>query len=125
MIQITLEKSEYALGEVVRGDAVWTPEKDCKPRKIITKLCWRTSGRGDEDSADYSRVDIDVGEARQGMSVPLSINLDLPLQAPLSYEGRLITIFWEVCVQVDLPFAFDEKHAERIRVMSKNAEQQA
>lgn len=114
MIQIKLENEEVRAGERLRGQALWTSDGGKQPRKIEVSCQWRIEGKGrpKREVVDEA-VEHDVA-ARSQVTVPLDFGI--PSLGPLSYEGKLLSIVWEVVARVDLPFALDQIETKQFRV---------
>jgi len=116
MLKFRVDRSQLTLGETVRGQGTWTAEKDVSPRSVTLRVGWRTAGRGTPQTGFFFEKRVEPGPVRAGQTVDIDFECRLPDQAPVSYEGKLIRVLWEVSIQVDLPWAFDENGAELIHV---------
>jgi len=104
-ITITVDRQSYAPGGNVTGLVrIETPDA-LKINKVDVMLEWKTSGKGDKDSAQIDVQEIVKGGQIDGL-VEVPYSLMLPA-APCSYHGRLIKIEWCVKVRIDRPWAFD------------------
>lgn len=115
MIRIQIPSEQVEVGSALKGQVTWTPEKESKPRGLRVTLGWRTEGRGNtkEGTCDETeRTDI-----APGSTVTLPFEFHVPIDEPVSYDGKLMKIIWEITVQVDLPFARDEIEKREIRVV--------
>jgi len=111
-IRIELEKDSVLNGESVRGRAEWVSGGK-EPRKIEVVCRWRIAGKGNRHK---ELVDTKVEEniaSRNQISIPFDFQLPL---SPLSYEGELFSIIWEIVATADLPFAFDEEESKTFTV---------
>jgi hypothetical protein len=111
MIDIQLDHDAVTLGNTVRGRVSFTPSKEVKPRKIQVFLGWRTEGRGSTAKDTLVTGTHESGPVSAGETVTVPFEFRIPDDVPVSFDGRLIRMIWEIGVQVDLPWAFDEKSA--------------
>lgn len=114
MIQIKLENEELRAGERLRGQALWTSDGGKQPRKIAVSCQWRIEGKGRPRKEVVDQATEPDIAGRSQITLPLDFGI--PSLGPLSYEGRLFSIIWEVVARVDLPFAADEIETRRFRV---------
>jgi hypothetical protein len=107
MIRIELTQDEIRNGEHLRGRAQWN--SDGKEARKLEVLCrWRVEGKG---SKHEEIIDLEIDVA-PGPQVTIPFDFEIPLVGPLSYDGKLFRVIWEIVVRADLPFAFD---AEEIK----------
>lgn len=116
MIDIHLDHDAVTLGSTVRGRVSWTASKDVSPRKIQVFLRWHTEGRGSTAKDTLVTGTHECGPVSAGEEVSFPFEFSIPEDVPVSFDGRLIRMIWEIGVQVDLPWAFDEKSAAVFRV---------
>ena len=115
MIRIQTASEQVEVGAGVKGQVTWSPDGDAKPRGLRVTLGWRTEGKGNrkEGTCDEAeRTDI-----APGSTVTLPFEFHVPIEGPVSYDGKLMRIIWEIVAQVDLPFARDEIEKREIRVV--------
>jgi len=92
MIRIELEKDRVRNGERVTGRAVWSARGE--PAQVMEVVCgWRIEGRVERRESIIGRVEADVSRRSE---VVLSFDFEIPLAGPLSYDGKLFRIAWEV-----------------------------
>lgn len=117
MIQIVLTDDKVRNGERLKGNVTWRAEGSKQPRKIEVACRWRIEGRGKEREEVVGSADMsDVG-GRTEVSIPFEF--DIPLYGPLSYDGKLLRIIWEVAADVDLPMARDEHDVKVFTVLPR------
>lgn len=115
MIRIQMANEQVEVGAAVKGQVTWSPDGDAKPRGLRVTLVWRTEGKGNkkEGTCDAAeRTDI-----APGSTVTLPFEFQVPIEGPVSYDGKLMRIIWEIVARVDLPFARDEMEKREIRVV--------
>jgi hypothetical protein len=92
MINLELENHEVELGQSLKGQFIWRSPSVKKAIAVIISTGWSTRGKGICDR-------VTVGKQIFGDVEPNEIYgfaIDLSLNAPNSYEGKLIQIMWEV-----------------------------
>jgi hypothetical protein len=99
-------------GEVV-GTVGWTVAGDGH-RGLRLELRYRTEGRGDRDSASPVRLAL---PAQPSGSMPF--RLAVPQGGPISYQGKLIRVIWEVALVVDRPLQSDDVEAVPVTVFPR------
>lgn len=106
MIRIEMPKTEVRVGDTLTGQVVWNAEGGKQPRKIEVAVRWIASGKGQRNETVVDQTsEADVASRSQ---VVIPVSLEIPF-GPVTYEGKLFRIDWEVSARVDLPFAIDEK----------------
>ncbi len=83
-------------------------------RTIRIALHVRTEGRGDVDERTMGEVGVELDRFGSG-STPFS--LPVPPDGPISYDGRLIRVIWEIEATTDRRFALDSKATTRVLVV--------
>jgi hypothetical protein len=83
-------------------------------RSIRLVLRSRTEGRGTEDSKNYSSTEIAVDE--YGMASG-RFELPIPHDAPISYDGELIRVIWEVSAITDIKHGRDQRSTATVLVV--------
>lgn len=87
---------------------------DSPARSIQLVLRMYTEGRGDTDRRDVTNQNFDL-EAHGGLNATFS--LLVPETSPVSYDGTLMRVMYEIEARVDLKFARDEKSAHQVLVI--------
>jgi hypothetical protein len=68
--------------------------------RVTVEVGWRTEGRGDPDSAVVQSTEmVTDGTAPPGMR-DVSVDFTVPADGPVSYDGKILRIIWEVRVRV-------------------------
>ena len=109
MIRIVLSASTVKNGERVKGSVTYEGAKT--PRKLEVVCRWRIEGRG------RGREEVIGSEESQSTAMPFEF--DIPREGPLSYDGQLLRIIWEVAANADLPMALDEHAVEPFTVVAR------
>jgi hypothetical protein len=115
MISIQLKQTQISPGQILRGDCYWQTNSDKEFQPATLKIGWRTEGRGNVDKDQFSQ------KIKLASLVSVPFEYEIPLNGPLSYDGQLIRIIWEVVVEID-QFWFGHERAEQVfRVVSRLA----
>jgi hypothetical protein len=122
VITITLDRNVLTAGETVAGTATWQPDRPVNPRAIVISAAWRTEGRGDTSRGHAGEVRFPVGPEGFPPLVTLPFQFVLPPDGPISYDGKIIRILWELVVRIDLPMAVDETYAVPFQVLARGAQ---
>jgi hypothetical protein len=90
MIALSLDRWEVEAGTLLPVRVRWAPDTRKMLCPLVVKVGWRTEGRGDVERET-------VHEARRAIKgEECLISLPIPSEGPLSYDGKLIRIIWEV-----------------------------
>ncbi|MFM1841715.1 MAG: hypothetical protein RLZZ490_448 [Cyanobacteriota bacterium] len=92
MITLELNQDQFFPGQMVRGDCYWQAPEETRSCSAKLSIGWRTEGRGDVEHNWFTQTITLVPQ----MAVPFE--WEIPLNVPLSYDGELIRILWEVVV---------------------------
>jgi len=112
MITIKLKQDQISPGQILQGECSWQTNSDKDFQNATLTLGWRTEGRGNVDQEKFSQ------KIKLASLVPVPFECAIPPKAPLSYDGELIRIIWEIEVSFDKGlFAGKEQAKEMIRVV--------
>ena len=116
MIRLELSQETVRTGEQVAGNASWSSSGGKEPRRFQVICRWRIEGKG-------RKKEEVVGTAFGGNQV--AFKFEIPLHGPLSYDGKLFRIVWEIVVRADIPWARDEEEVKSFFVRPRpwNAEE--
>ncbi|MGL5081787.1 MAG: hypothetical protein ACRC8A_09900 [Microcoleaceae cyanobacterium] len=104
MIIVELPDDILELGQDLSGNFRWTGNKP--PKAISLKVSWRTEGRGTVDTeAVYTNSF--VGETFSFFSCKL------PALGPISYDGQILRIIWEVTAEAEFSGFLGKKVKKR------------
>ncbi|MEO0539144.1 MAG: hypothetical protein AAF215_35485 [Cyanobacteria bacterium P01_A01_bin.123] len=110
MIELHLDKTAIAVGDILSGTLVWKGvQSQNKPKKGTLTARWRTEGRGTRDRQIIQELPLDPEAliSSQGLSLPFSIQI--PYDGPITYNGALIRILWELEAVIEMPGLFAKK----------------
>lgn len=97
-IAIQLESETICPGDLLSGSLIWqSPEGDQVPRKAIASLGWHTEGWGNTDQRTVQKRSFHV-DPLHSSSQPIPFAFQIPDNAPITYDGALIRIIWELHV---------------------------
>lgn len=83
-------------------------------RAIRISLRMTTQGRGDTDQEDYATAELEVDE--YGMAAG-DVRLHIPSNAPISYDGELIRVLWQIEARTDIKFGVDQRSSAPVLVV--------
>ncbi len=92
MINLDLENHEVELGQSVKGQFIWRNSTIKKAIAVVVSTGWFTKGKGICDRETVGKQifsDVEPNEIYE-------FAIDLSLNAPTNYKGKLIQIAWEV-----------------------------
>ena len=87
---------------------------ESKARAVRMELRYWTEGRGDTDNMVISNVEFPI-EPHGGLQA--DFRLAVPQGAPISYDGSLIRVLYEIEARVDLKLARDPKVTRAVLVV--------
>jgi hypothetical protein len=114
MISIQLKQNQVSPGQILQGDCYWQTNSDKDFQAATLTIGWRTEGRGNVDKDQFSK------KIKLASLVSVPFEYEIPLNAPLSYDGQLIRIIWEVVVELD-QFWFGREKGEKLFRVSRSA----
>ena len=91
--QLQLNRTAAECGGAVTGDASWWGNGAYRPIEVV--LRYRTEGRGDADAAVVSRWVVGNTDTGRGRFL-----LDVPSDGPVTYDGQLLRLLWQVSVTI-------------------------
>jgi len=106
----------FAPGSVISGNVSFTPDAETEVQGVTIEIGWRTEGKGNEDQETVwdheEEFSEDIGKPAPGIVKTWPFRFNLP-GSPWSYTGKIVSIVWEVSVQLDVPWAMDIKASRR------------
>ncbi len=123
-VDITLANDATEIGGVFQGQLIRVGELDdlvdrgqSRTRGIRLQLRYRTEGRG----TTFTEI-ADEGEceADEFGRINATFELQVPRDGPISYDGSLIRVIWEIEVRVDIKRGFDTKDEIPVLVLPTN-----
>jgi sporulation-control protein spo0M len=107
MIRLELSQESVHNGDRVTGHAAWSSSGGKEPRNVQVICRWRIEGKP-------RRKEEVIDKASGGHEVPF--NFQIPRDGPVSYDGKLFRIVWEIVATADIPFALDEEEVKSFLV---------
>jgi hypothetical protein len=94
MIHLTLDQTTVAVGSRLAG----TLTCEQVPKQATLDLRWYTEGRGTRDRQIIQSLTLNPEKIFTGK--PLHFELQIPDEGPITYNGSLLRILWEVKARV-------------------------
>lgn len=106
MISVDLRDPSAEVGGRVRGQVTWDPNQKA-PDAVRVELGFVTEGRGNQDRGVVAWTEREFQGDPTTIPPWLAFDLEVPADAPVSYDGRLIRVLWWVEAHLDVPWARD------------------
>lgn len=123
MIDVYLEQKTIVVGEAVSGKLIWHPDRNKMPKRGFILIVWYTEGRGTRDRQTVEKLRLDQNQLVlvQGGGIPFSLNV--PDGGPITYNGTLIRVIWELQVVINMPglLTRDEKLIRPFQVIPRQS----
>lgn len=116
MIELRTPNVEVRLGHTVSGSVTW--DMDRPPDRVVARIGWVTEGRGDTDDEYFGEESLDLAASEFGSLNRLEFTLQVPADAPVSYDGKILRIMWVVEGRLFLPWAKDVVESAPFRVVA-------
>ena len=113
MIRIDVRNLNVTVGGRVAGQVTWNAEGTKRPRKIEVALRRRFEGK---IKKEYVVAEIADGDTETRSPIVVPFDFKVPMNELPTYQGKLVTVIWEIFTNVDLPWAVDEHDAKVITV---------
>jgi hypothetical protein len=112
---MTIELADEVIecGATVTGVVSWSGPKT--PRSVSVTLQYKTEGRGSTDKGEASTVQVPADN--QGYH---QFFLATPSDGPISFDGDLISVIWEIELRLDLKGRRDPKGHQRVEVLPRS-----
>jgi hypothetical protein len=114
MIRLDLTSQEVVNGAAIRGEMNWSSDGKA-PRKLEVFCRWRLESKG-RDREEVVDLELDVAPD-QNVTIPFEFAI--PTNGPLSYDGALFRIVWEIVARADVPFARDQEEVRAFTVRAR------
>ena len=117
--QITLENDVAEIGGAFEGQVTYNPPPKLAQsvRQLLLTLDFQTSGDNftDQISAFTTPIETDsLGNVNQTFTLPVTED------DPISYNGKIIEISWQITATADLAYKRDVKNSISVLVLPKN-----
>lgn len=117
MITIALESERVEAGQSLQARIEWSCT-DGRPTRLESTLYWFTEGRGDTDGRRIHTETLPIEEGQ--MTGWTQIDVRVPEDGPISYDGTLLKILWEVRSDLKVDRGSDERAVERVTVQPRS-----
>lgn len=98
----------FAPGQTISGNVTVFPDTTVNCKHVYIWLAWHTEGRGTRYAEKIEELDVFQGELQAGMPQHFEFDFRVPAE-PWSYDGRYVSVVWEIQAQIDVPWAKDVK----------------
>lgn len=99
---------EVEVGEPVTGRVTVTANESLKLNAINVLVGFRAHGRGDPDKVQTQVAGCAATSLQTGQTQTVEFRSVVPLEGPISWEGKVVKVTWEVAVHLDIPWATDQ-----------------
>lgn len=100
----------YQPGDRVSGTCTLVPDRDARTRGVQLWIGCRIHGSGTAETFDLAPESfVFQGDLQSGVPVVARFDAEIPVHAPVSYQGRRIKFDWEVRLRVDIPIWPDQR----------------
>ena len=101
MISIVLDDVRVVAGDRISGHVTYSPNEKTPPKTATVELVWRTEGRGTKEHEVVRSLTLSPAELSTGSAIPFTFQT--PYEGPITYNGSLLRIIWEIKTTVTLP----------------------
>lgn len=101
MINFYINSDSLEVGSELTGSYIWTPDTQKKEKPLKLTIGYRTEGRGDVDKEALYETEVKVSERTY-------FRCKIPMVGPVSYDGQLLRIIWEIAVTRSKWFGRDD-----------------
>ena len=120
-LNIVLDDQEavFRTGQPVTGRVLVHVHKDCRCRALTVGLHWKTKGEGiptGNSAGGAAQAVIGQGRWRAGQVLEFPFSLTVP-PGPVSYDGRVVGVEWELRARADIPMAPDPTYSIPVVVL--------
>lgn len=105
---LVLNEKLVASGDRLSGKLSYPTQTP--PKRVTVELLWRTEGRGTGDRKIIDTCSIDPQQLTLGLAIPFTVQT--PYEGPITYNGALFRIIWEIKATVVLPGMLTKKEEQ-------------
>ena len=123
-LQLALQNDITEVGGSFRGRLIRMGDMDdlaqdseSSVRAVRLRLHYRTEGRGDTDAKTIETYEFPADDYG---GVNVDFDLAVPEDGPISYDGRLIRVLWEIEARVDIKMRRDKRTTAPVLVLPTN-----
>ena len=105
MINASLEQTEIIAGETLSGTLIWqaSDSSNTPQNNVSVSIRWYTEGRGTTNHETVQELLLDPDRLISSQRSPLSFSFQIPHDGPITYNGSLICVIWELEVSIQMP----------------------
>ena len=107
MIRIDLQEQSMSAGDELTGVVIYRTDKPTEIKEAEITLGWYTEGRGSTDRQTVQSHRLDTQQLLSGIPIPFRFRL--PDDGPITYNGALMRIIWELQAVVKKPGLLSQK----------------
>lgn len=101
MISIILDDAVVVAGDRLSGHLIYSPADQTLPKDAQIALLWRTEGRGTKEHEIVRSRALSPQQLLSGIAIPFAFQT--LADGPVTYNGLLFRIIWEVKTTLTLP----------------------
>jgi len=118
-ISLFLDEERVASGDRISGKLSYPTQTP--PQEVMVELLWQTEGRGTRDRQVVDTCLIDPQQLTLGFAIPFTVQS--PDEGPITYNGFLFRILWEIRATVVLPgmVAKKEQQTQPVSVICRRS----
>ena len=110
MIDIQLDGTQLCWGDRLSGQFIWQPDNPDKiPKSAAVSINWFTEGRGSRDRQTVDEQPLDPQKILDFQTRPFPFSFTIPQETPITYDGYLFRLMWELEVKIVFPGIFRPK----------------
>jgi hypothetical protein len=120
MVEVNLERAAVRVGEKLEGHLIWySLGQDVMPKMATVSLRWYTEGRGTRNHGNGAKCILESEQLISSQDVPVEFSLEIPEAGPITYDGSLIRVMWELEVVIKMTDSLktDDKQAYPFQVI--------
>jgi len=107
-LEVSRADRVYRPGETIRGTLTLKVREDCHCKDLLITLRWRTRGKGNKAEGDPVKVSLGSHDWQTGQEHKIPFEIEAPA-GPLSYDGTLLRVLWELRAEADTSVWADPK----------------
>ena len=112
-IDVHLESNKIQPGAILEGFVIWHSSDDDKvPKAATLSVGWHTEGRGTNDRATLKQLCLDMNHLQASFPRRIPFSVRIPDDSPVTYNGSLLRVLWQVSVVSQKPGLFKRKQRQ-------------
>ncbi|NJN74045.1 MAG: hypothetical protein HC799_15150 [Limnothrix sp. RL_2_0] len=107
MIDIQLDDQQFCWGDTLSGQFIWQSDNPDKiPKSADVLMNWFTEGRGTGDRQTVEKQPLSPQKLLDFQTRPFPFSFTIPREVPMTYDGYLFRLMWELEVKIVFPGIF-------------------